>query len=53
MAISSYNVVPKLRRATDGDVAAIGPAAVQIAFTIILRKLGNRPHGRGSSELRS
>ena len=36
LAISSYNVVPTLRRAADGDVAAIGLAAVQIAFTIIL-----------------
>ena len=36
LAISSYNVVPTLRCAADGDVAAIGLAAVQIAFTIIL-----------------
>ena len=36
LAISSYNVAPTLRRAADGDAAAIGLAAVQIAFTIIL-----------------
>jgi hypothetical protein len=36
LAISSYNVVPTLRRAADGDTASIGLAAVQIAFTIIL-----------------
>jgi hypothetical protein len=36
LAISSYNVVPTIRRAADGEVAAIGLAAVQIAFTIIL-----------------
>lgn len=36
LAISSYNVVPTLRRAAGGDVASIGLAAVQIAFTIIL-----------------
>ena len=36
LAISSYNVVPTIRRAIDGDVPAIGLAAVQISFTIIL-----------------
>jgi predicted DNA-binding protein (UPF0251 family) len=36
LAISSYNVVPTLGRAIDGDVAAIGLAAVQISFTVIL-----------------
>jgi len=36
LAISSYNVLPTLNRAFHGEVAAIGLAVVQIAFTVIL-----------------
>src|SRR5271157_5465727 len=36
LAISSYNVLPTLNRAIHGEVAAIGLAVVQIAFTVIL-----------------